>query len=318
MLAACVNNNFALLEIAYCTAHLAQGGKKNAKYIAKIIMPLIQLMESEEDMHKKTSPGIVDLVFFDGASNVQNAGEILRVFNPCVTVRHGAKHVALLFFSDVYTRVKDFQRLSAFAKKIHNIFGLVRHSPLAMFKKYSRQHNHGVYLGFIKPSKCWMAGEHIAILRLLRLKNALKSTIASKEFIDLCVFHSVCTVLMNPEFWMWALVMCHALYAPMQVLCLADQKLPAMDKLFFYVLQTDQMLPKYVSDAEEHARGLLIAPTLAVMDSQMSAGLSDDSGSDREEGGDNNDGDNSTSSVQLATQNSNDDDSDDDEQQVLM
>jgi hypothetical protein len=67
-------------------------------------------MESEEDMHKKTSPGIVDLVCFDGASNVQNAGKILRVFNPCVTVGHGAKHVASLFFSDVYTKVKDFQR----------------------------------------------------------------------------------------------------------------------------------------------------------------------------------------------------------------
>jgi hypothetical protein len=64
VLAACVNNPFALLEMADCTAHLAKGGKKDAKYISKIIMPLIQLMESEEDIHKKTSPGIVDLVFF--------------------------------------------------------------------------------------------------------------------------------------------------------------------------------------------------------------------------------------------------------------
>ncbi len=113
---------------------------------------------------------------------------------------------------------------------------------------------------------------------------------------------------------------CHvrALYAPMQVLCLADQKTPAMDKLFFYVLQTDSMLSKYVSDAEEHVRGLLTAPTLAVMDSEMSAGLSDDSGSDGEEGGNDNNGDDSTSSAQPATQNSNNNDSDDDEQQVLM
>ncbi len=152
----------------------------------------------------------------------------------------------LCFFCDVYTKVKDFQRLSAFAKKFYNISGSVRHSPLAMFKKYSCQHNHGVYLGFIKPSECRMAGEHIAILRLLQLKNALKSSIASKEFIDLHVIHSVCTVLMNPEFWKWAFVMCCALYAPMRVLCLADRKLPAMDKLYFYVLQTDPMLSKYV------------------------------------------------------------------------
>jgi hypothetical protein len=156
-----------LLEIADCTAHLAKEGRKDAKYIAKIVMPLIQLMESEEDIHKKRYAGLVDLVFFDGASNVQNAAKILRVFNPCITVGHSAEHVVSLFFSDVYTKVKSFMLLSAFAKRVRNIFGSVRHSPLAMFKKYSRQHNHGVYLGFIKPSECRMAGEHIAILRLL-------------------------------------------------------------------------------------------------------------------------------------------------------
>jgi len=242
VLAACVNNPFVLLEIADCTAHLAEGGKKDAKYFAKIIMPLIQQIESEEDMHKKTSPGIVDLVFFDGASNVQNAGKILWAFNPRITAGHGTEHVVSLFFANVYTKVKSFMLLSAFAKRVRNIFGAVRHSPSAMFKKYSRQHNHGVHLGFVKPSECWMAGKHIAILQLLRLKNALTATILSKEFIDLRVFNSVCQVLMSPDFWKWAFVMCRALYAPMQVLRLADQKSPAMDKLYYYVLQTDRML----------------------------------------------------------------------------
>ncbi len=60
-------------------------------HIAKIIMPLIELIHSEPDVHNKKSPGIVDLVFFDGASNVQNAGEILRIFNPRITVGHGAE-----------------------------------------------------------------------------------------------------------------------------------------------------------------------------------------------------------------------------------
>jgi hypothetical protein len=35
VLAACVNNLFAMLAIADCTAHLANGGKTDAKYIAK-------------------------------------------------------------------------------------------------------------------------------------------------------------------------------------------------------------------------------------------------------------------------------------------
>ncbi len=82
----------------------------------------------------------------------------------------------------------------------------------------------------------WRAYSHTSIAAT---EECAEVTIASKEFIDLCVFHLVCTVLMNPEFWKWAFVMCRALYAPMQVLYLADQKSPAMDKLFFYVLQAD-------------------------------------------------------------------------------
>ena len=129
MLVSCVNNLFALLEISNYNAHLAEGGKKDAKYIAKIIVPLIKLMESEEDFHKKAYSGLVDLVFFDGASNVQNAGEILQAFNPCITVGHGTEHVVSLFFADVYTKVKFFVLLSAFAKRLRNIFGAVRHGP---------------------------------------------------------------------------------------------------------------------------------------------------------------------------------------------
>jgi hypothetical protein len=180
ILAAGVNSPFALLDIAECTHHLARGGKKDAKHIANIVMPLIKQMELELEVHNKKCPGIVDLVFFYGASNVQNAGKILKAFNPRITVGHGAKHVVSLFFSDVYTKVPQFKRLSDFGKKVRNIYGLVRHSPKAMFETYSCQHNNGIYLGFIKPSECRMAGKHIALLCMLRLKNALRNTIMLK------------------------------------------------------------------------------------------------------------------------------------------
>jgi hypothetical protein len=75
--------------------------------------------------------------------------------------------------------------MSEFAKKCRNIWGSVHHKPSAMFKEYSRQHNNGISLGFIKSSECRMAGEHISLLRLLRLRNALKVTVTSKEFTDL-------------------------------------------------------------------------------------------------------------------------------------
>ena len=319
ILAAGVNNPFALLDIADCTGHLAEGGKKDAKYIAKVIMPLIQQIESEEDILKRKSQGIVDLVFFDGASNVQNAGEILKACNPRITVGHGAEHVVSLFFSDVYRKVDSFKILALFAERVRNIFGSVRHAPASMFKKYTRMHNNGVHLGFIKPSECRMAGKHIAILRLLRLKNALLSTVNSKEFIQLRAFQSVCQVLMNPDFWKWVFVMCRALYSPMRVLRLADQQTPAMDKLHYYVLQTDRMLGMYVADAEKRGMGLLTPSTIRAMDCSTSAHLNDESVTDFEENdgdSDDDDDDDDDDDVMMSTQTSNNDNdsSDDDDQ----
>ena len=275
VLAAGVNNPFALLDISDCSNHLSKGQKKDAHHIASIIIPLIKQIESESNVQRKKSPGIVDLVLFDGASNVQNAGLILKAYNPRITVGHGAEHVVSLFFSDVYKKVSHFKKLSDFAKKVRNIFGAVRHSPSAMFKKYSRLHNKGIAVGFIKPSECRMAGEHIALLRLLRLKNALQATITSKEFMDLKVFHSVTQILLNNEFWKYLYVMCRALYAPMRVLRLADQKSAAMDKLYYYVLQTDRMLQKYITDAEERADVLLTQNTWEAMETTQPAGMSD-------------------------------------------
>jgi hypothetical protein len=101
VLGAGLNNPFAMLDIADCMAHLVQGGKEDAKHITKITTPIIQETENAEDTHQKKCLGIVNLVFFDGASNIQNAGEILKVLFPCITVGQGAKHVVSLFFSDV-------------------------------------------------------------------------------------------------------------------------------------------------------------------------------------------------------------------------
>ena len=122
--------------------------------------------------------------------------------------------------------------------------------------------------------------------------------------------------------------MCRALYAPMRVLRLADQKSAAMDKLNYYVLQTDRMLALYCGDAEERGNGLLTPSTIKAMDCSTSAGLSDDSGSehDKTDGGiesvNEEDNDDSSISEQLDNQNNiNGDISEDvnvDEKQVIM
>jgi hypothetical protein len=63
VLAAGVNNPFALLDIVDCTNHVEKGGKRDASYITDIIMPLIALLEREMDEHKQKCTGIIDLVF---------------------------------------------------------------------------------------------------------------------------------------------------------------------------------------------------------------------------------------------------------------
>jgi hypothetical protein len=83
----------AVLDIIECTEHMEVGGKKDAKYIASIFEGHI----AELDPY-----GIhLNAVLFDGASNVQKAGRVIKAKYPQVLVLHGIEHVISLFFSDV-------------------------------------------------------------------------------------------------------------------------------------------------------------------------------------------------------------------------
>jgi hypothetical protein len=98
ILAAGVNNLFALLNVIDCTNHASAGKKKDAEYIACLIHPFIEKMELECDVPNKSLTSAVNLVFFDGATNIQNVGKILAALHPRLSVGHGAEHVVLLFF----------------------------------------------------------------------------------------------------------------------------------------------------------------------------------------------------------------------------
>jgi hypothetical protein len=112
ILAAGPNNPFALLDIVDCTTHLQNQGKKDALYIAQMILPLIERMKNTRDIRNKKHSGIVDLVLMDGASNVQKSARILVIHYPCITVGHGAEHVVNLFFKDVYTHASNYVVIS--------------------------------------------------------------------------------------------------------------------------------------------------------------------------------------------------------------
>ena len=248
MMASGVHNPACVLDIADCTAHVATGGLKDASYLAQLFLPLIEQLEGGENGKWK---GIVDLLFFDGASNVQNAGRIIMARYPRITLGHGAEHVCALFFSDVYNGIRPFKRLCNFSRILRNVFGSTRHKTKAMFDLCSRKHNNGRVLGFVKPSECRMGGEEIALLRVLRLRPALQECVSSREFLALNEFQEVAYVILLDSVWEHIFVFCRAMYAPMRLLRLADMKTPCMSKLYYYVMQTEIMLQKYVKQAED-------------------------------------------------------------------
>lgn len=117
----------AVLDIHDCSGHLTNGGKKDAAYIAtELFLPRI----------KEIDPGGLntDIVFFDGASNVQKAGEILAAKFPRITVVHGAEHVVSLFFKDV-AALTPMKTLIRIYKRAYRIFGAgAMHGPYCIFE----------------------------------------------------------------------------------------------------------------------------------------------------------------------------------------
>ncbi len=78
------NNPFALLGIVDCTSEIAKGGEKDAKYIAGLLKPIISQIEETKDPNNQKTVywGVLNLLPFDGASNVQNAAKLAPSPNP--------------------------------------------------------------------------------------------------------------------------------------------------------------------------------------------------------------------------------------------
>ena len=75
----------------------------------------------------------------------------------------------------------------------------------------------------------------------------------------------------------------------MHVLHLADQKKPAMDKLYFYVLQADEMLPKWLSELDIRLNSFFNTSSITRMGSIASVGESDNKSDDSDSEGNDND-----------------------------
>ena len=149
ILASSVHLPVGCLRIVDCTGHLQADGRKDAAYIADLFVPHIREME-------KTTPKCADLVI----------------------------HVISLFYNDVF-RLKEFDMLKNINRMIYRYFGSgSMHSPYAIFSKHSRDHNGGKCIGLIRAADTRMGGHVISIMRTLRLKDPLISTISSASFLQ--------------------------------------------------------------------------------------------------------------------------------------
>ena len=106
-----------VLEIYDCLYHMVAGGNKDAPYIADII--LHNLIVIDKKMYSN------DLIFFDGASNVHNAGKIIESKFTRVTCIHGAEHFVDLLLTDI-SKIEEIKAslLLAVRVRIFHVFCL--------------------------------------------------------------------------------------------------------------------------------------------------------------------------------------------------
>ena len=86
--------------------HMAEGGKKDASYIANLF--------DQKVMEYDPLKTCTNVFYFDGVSNVQKAGEVLMARFPCSFCFHRSKHVVSLFFSSI-AKIKPVKVCRVFA-----------------------------------------------------------------------------------------------------------------------------------------------------------------------------------------------------------
>ncbi len=269
LMASGVEEHSAVLDIVDSSDHMAAGGIKDGTYIANLFEPWI----------KKLDPtgSLSDLVLFDGTGNVQLGGEILCARFPGLSSGHGAEHVASLIFNDA-TKSWQIKTLVAIYRKTYAVLGSgSQHAPKAIFTKQTLVFNHGrvsvivfwilflllfltvvlsLYLaqaiGLIRAAETRMAGYFYAFHRLLRLKDAVMATIASKPFKEDAAkkkpLRDLAKVLEEKEFWQALYQVTKTLFPILRILRLADRSSPGMDKLYYFVRKTDEALEKSLVD----------------------------------------------------------------------
>jgi len=129
ILAMCGDTPPITVSIQDCTEHMQDGGKKDASYIARLF--------EEEVIKFDPKRSCTDVFFFDGASNVQKAGQVLMAKFPRTFCFHGGEHVVSLFISS-HAKIAPIKVLILKTCRFYNVFGSgANHSTHAQFMAQS-------------------------------------------------------------------------------------------------------------------------------------------------------------------------------------
>ena len=238
----------AVLEICDSTNHMQKGGKKDARFIARRFIPIIKSLDPT---------GLYsDLVFFDGAHNVQNAGRVLEVVFPRMTCLKGVEHCVALIFSDL-AKIPVVKDTILRQNRMYVVFSSgIFHAAHATFKGQSKSFNNGREIGLLRASPTRMAGHFYAMMRALRCRCSLRATVNHSSWAQRKKKekeHRAGLDVMDDVMWKRMYVLCKALLPCLILLRIADRNSPGMDMLKYYVDEFQRSLKHHQSllDDEE-------------------------------------------------------------------
>lgn len=110
------SNPSMVLDVFDCSGHAADGGKKDAAFLLKTMLPKLL----EIDPEKK----LIDLITFDGAGNVQNAAKLLAIHLPRASIGPAVEHEVSLVF-DKIMRLRPLSELCHIAKWVSGCIAYV-------------------------------------------------------------------------------------------------------------------------------------------------------------------------------------------------
>ena len=115
ILASSPTNPSCVLDVVDCSNHMLTGGKKDAWYIAKQILPIMRNIDPNKNR--------IHVVAFDGAYNVQKAGELMREHYPQITVLQGIEHTVATIIGK-WVGLRPIKTLCQFAKTVRTLLFL--------------------------------------------------------------------------------------------------------------------------------------------------------------------------------------------------